>query len=80
MYRTLRHRSPVALRSQDIQIKLSSLRQQIWMGVTENIEKNIALPFVREPLSWGISNMALRQDKTDSEALLKYAKSSRILL
>lgn len=67
----MRHRSPVALRSQDIQIKLSSLRQQIWMGVTENIEKNIALPFVREPLSWGISNMALRQDKTDSEALLK---------
>ncbi|XP_016772529.2 cytosolic carboxypeptidase 2 isoform X1 [Apis mellifera] len=71
LVRTLRHRSPVALRSQDIQIKLSSLRQQIWMGVTENIEKNIALPFVREPLSWGISNMALRQDKTDSEALLK---------
>lgn len=76
----MRHRSPIALRSQDIQIKLSSLRQQIWMGVTENIEKNIALPFVRKPLSWGISNMALRQDKTDSEALLKYAKSSRILL
>lgn len=75
MYRTLRHRSPVAL-SQDIQIKVSSLRQQIWMGVTENIEKNIAHPFVREPLSWGISNMALRQDKTDSEALLKYATFS----
>lgn len=69
----MRHRSPVALRSQDIQIKLSSLRQQIWMGVTENIERN---PFVREPLSWGISNMALKQDKTDSEALLKYAKFS----
>lgn len=72
----MRHRSPVALRSQDIQIKVSSLQQQIWMGVTENIEKNIAHPFVREPLSWGISNMALRQDKTDSEELLKYATFS----
>ncbi|XP_076686785.1 cytosolic carboxypeptidase 2 [Andrena cerasifolii] len=73
--RTLRHRSPVPLKTKDIQIKLSSLRQQIWMGVPlnveNNIQKNIEHPFAKGPLSWGVSNMALAQGKVESNTLLK---------
>ncbi|KOC68890.1 Cytosolic carboxypeptidase NnaD [Habropoda laboriosa] len=75
LIRTLRHRSPVPPKNQEIEIKLSSLRQQIWMGVplniTENIEKRIERPFVKGPLSWGISNMAVTRDKMNSDVLLK---------
>ncbi|XP_054002015.1 cytosolic carboxypeptidase 2 [Hylaeus anthracinus] len=76
LVRTLRHRSPVPLKSQDIQIKLSSLRQQIWMGVNslnaeDNIEKRIERPYAKVPLSWGVSSMALEQARMDSDALLK---------
>ncbi|XP_017763327.1 PREDICTED: cytosolic carboxypeptidase 2-like [Eufriesea mexicana] len=75
LVRTLRHRSPIPLKSRDLQIKLSSLRQQIWMGmplnVAENIEKSIEHPLVKGPLSWGISNMALTQNKMDSDEILK---------
>ncbi|OAD53068.1 Cytosolic carboxypeptidase NnaD, partial [Eufriesea mexicana] len=78
LVRTLRHRSPIPLKSRDLQIKLSSLRQQIWMGmplnVAENIEKSIEHPLVKGPLSWGISNMALTQNKMDSDEILKYAR------
>ncbi|XP_076162473.1 cytosolic carboxypeptidase 2 [Ptiloglossa arizonensis] len=76
LVRTLRHRSPVPLKSQDIQIKLSSLRQQIWMGVNslnmeENINRRIDRPFAKMPLSWGVSNMALTQARMDNDAMLK---------
>ncbi|CAK9797042.1 Cytosolic carboxypeptidase Nna1 [Anthophora plagiata] len=75
LIRTVRHRSPVPLKNRDIEIKLSSLRQQIWMGVplniAENIEKGIERPFTKGPLSWGISNMALTRDKLNSDVLLK---------
>ncbi|KAK1129290.1 hypothetical protein K0M31_020418 [Melipona bicolor] len=83
LVRSLRHRSPVPLKSQDIQIKLSSLRQQIWMGVpldaTENIDKSIEHPIVKGPLSWGISNMALTQDKINNKILLKSTKKLQFL-
>ncbi|XP_076618295.1 cytosolic carboxypeptidase 2 [Colletes latitarsis] len=76
LIRTLRHRSPLPLKNQDIQIKLSSLRQQIWMGVDslnaeESIEKGIERRFGKVPLSWGVSKMALAQARMDSDALLK---------
>ncbi|XP_068979305.1 cytosolic carboxypeptidase 2-like [Bombus flavifrons] len=80
LVRTLRHRSPVPLRSQDIQIKLSSLRQQIWMGVplnvAENIDKRVNYhhPIPKGPLSWGISNMALTKNKMNNKVLLKGTK------
>ncbi|XP_060812546.1 cytosolic carboxypeptidase 2 isoform X3 [Bombus pascuorum] len=78
LVRTLRHRSPVALRSQDIQIKLSSLRQQIWMGVplnvAENIDKRVKHHIPKGPLSWGISNMALTKNKMNNKVLLKGTK------
>ncbi|KOX78681.1 Cytosolic carboxypeptidase NnaD [Melipona quadrifasciata] len=83
LVRSLRHRSPVPLKSQDIQIKLSSLRQQIWMGVpldaTENIDKSIEHPIVKGPLSWGISNMALTRDKINNKILLKSTKKLQFL-
>ncbi|KZC06993.1 Cytosolic carboxypeptidase NnaD [Dufourea novaeangliae] len=75
LVRALRHRSPVPLKGPDIQIKLSSLRQQIWMGVPpsdeECIDKRLDHPFVKGPLSWGVSNMALTQNKMDSDVLLR---------
>ncbi|XP_076753727.1 cytosolic carboxypeptidase 2 [Xylocopa sonorina] len=72
--RTLRHRSPRSLRSQDIQIKVNSLRQQIWMGVPLNVAESIERiehPFIKGPLSWGVSNLTITQDKGDKDVLLK---------
>ena len=58
------------------------MRQQIWMGVpldvTENIDTSIEHPIAKGPLSWGISNMALTQDKINNKILLKYVKFSYI--
>ncbi|KAK9303389.1 hypothetical protein QLX08_004884 [Tetragonisca angustula] len=83
LVRSLRHRSPVPLKGQDIQIKLSSLRQQIWMGVpldaAETIDKSIEHPIAKGPLSWGISNMALAQDKMNNKILLKSTKKLQFL-
>ncbi|XP_076238099.1 cytosolic carboxypeptidase 2 [Calliopsis andreniformis] len=82
--RALTHRSPVPLRDKDIRLKLSSLRQQIWMGVplsteytSEKIDeerisdKRMDRIFSKGPLSWGVSSMALLQKKMDSDTLLK---------
>ncbi|XP_033338745.2 uncharacterized protein LOC117227533 [Megalopta genalis] len=75
LVRAPRHRSPVPLRNQDIQIKLSSLRQQIWMGVPPSEDqatgKRPNRSFVAGPLSWGVSSMALTRSRMDSDALLK---------
>nr|XP_031827253.1 cytosolic carboxypeptidase 2 [Nomia melanderi] len=72
LVRALKHRSPVPQKNQDIQIKLSSLRQQIWMGVPPSEDENakgLDRPFSKGPLSWGVSSMA--QARMDSEVLLK---------
>ncbi|XP_076642435.1 uncharacterized protein LOC143353191 [Halictus rubicundus] len=75
LVRALRHRSPAPLKSQDIQIKLSSLRQQIWMGVPpsedETAVKRPDRAFTAGPLSWGVSSMALARNRMDSDVLLK---------
>ncbi|XP_046145396.1 cytosolic carboxypeptidase 2-like [Osmia bicornis bicornis] len=75
LIRAFRHQTPVQFNNQDIQIKLSSLRQQIWMGVplnvAENIEKRIDHSFAKAPLSWGVSNMASTRDKINNDVLLK---------
>lgn len=80
LIRAFRHRAPVQF-NQDVQIKLSSLRQQIWMGVPLNVAengKNIEHPFAKAPLSWGISNMA--RERMDNDILLKsYPKKSQSL-
>nr|XP_012145462.1 PREDICTED: cytosolic carboxypeptidase 2-like [Megachile rotundata] len=77
LIRAFRHRTPVQF-NQEVQIKLSSLRQQIWMGVPLNVAengKNIEHTFAKEPLSWGISNMA--RERIDNDILLKsYPKKS----
>ncbi|XP_075972430.1 nna1 carboxypeptidase isoform X3 [Anticarsia gemmatalis] len=46
----------------ELQVKLSSLKRNIWTGV-QNEEKG--------PLSWGISSFAMNSYFTDSEALLR---------
>ncbi|CAH2092133.1 unnamed protein product [Euphydryas editha] len=46
----------------ELQVKLNSLRKNIWMGVQDD-EKG--------PLSWGISSFAMNSYFTDSEALLR---------
>ncbi|XP_078050336.1 uncharacterized protein LOC144476893 isoform X2 [Augochlora pura] len=75
LVRALRHRSPVPLKNQDIQIKLSTLRQQIWMGVPasedEATENRPNRSFIAGPLSWGVSSMALTRSRMDSDVLLK---------
>ncbi|XP_017888691.1 cytosolic carboxypeptidase 2-like [Ceratina calcarata] len=69
LVRTFGRRSPVPLRNQDIQIKLSSLRQQIWMGVplniAENVDKRIGYPFAKGPLSWGVPNAVPTQENAE---------------
>ncbi|XP_011298890.1 cytosolic carboxypeptidase 2 [Fopius arisanus] len=67
--RFMRYLSPILPRSQDVQIKLTSLRQQIWTGVSD-IDCNQDNDEFRAPLSWGVSQLALMCQK-NSEALLK---------
>ncbi|XP_011647853.1 cytosolic carboxypeptidase 2-like [Pogonomyrmex barbatus] len=73
--RTLRNPSPVSPRSQEVRIKLTSLRQQIWTGVSTATEGNDAEhlvdAFVKTPLSWGVSRHALMHYPTDGEVTLK---------
>lgn len=47
----------------ELQVKLNSLRKNVWTGVQDD-EKG--------PLSWGISSFAMNSYFTDSEALLRY--------
>lgn len=63
----MRNLSPILPRSQDVQIKLTSLRQQIWTGVSDNDEDD---SFGKIPLSWGVSHLAMMYKK-NGEALLK---------
>ncbi|KAF7987263.1 hypothetical protein HCN44_003025 [Aphidius gifuensis] len=65
--RFMRNLSPILPRSQDVQIKLTSLRQQIWTGVSDNDEDD---SFGKTPLSWGVSHLAMMYKK-NGEALLK---------
>ncbi|KAG5314297.1 NNAD carboxypeptidase, partial [Acromyrmex insinuator] len=71
--RMLRNPSPVSPTSQEVRIKLTSLRRQIWTGVSTSTaadENNEAerLTFIKTPLSWGI---ALMHYPTDGEVTLK---------
>ncbi|XP_016840121.1 cytosolic carboxypeptidase 2 isoform X2 [Nasonia vitripennis] len=72
--RPLRNLSPVIQKSQDMQIKLLSLRRQIWTGMgnyevknEESVEISLTNNY---PLSWGVSKMACEY-QTDNEALLE---------
>ncbi|KAG5347830.1 NNAD carboxypeptidase, partial [Acromyrmex charruanus] len=76
--RMLRNPSPVSPTSQEVRIKLTSLRRQIWTGVStstaadENNEaERLVDTFVKTPLSWGISRHALMHYPTDGEVTLK---------
>ncbi|XP_043267554.1 cytosolic carboxypeptidase 2-like [Venturia canescens] len=70
--RLIRNLSPIPARTQDVQVKLTSLRQQIWTGVwmDDPLNANLESSFVKSPLSWGVSSLALAYH-TGSEALLK---------
>ena len=46
------------------------------LDAAETIDKSIEHPIAKGPLSWGISNMALAQDKMNNKILLKYVKFS----
>ncbi|EZA59843.1 Cytosolic carboxypeptidase NnaD [Ooceraea biroi] len=70
--RTLRNSSPVSPTSQEAKVKLTSLRQQIWMGVPSATQSNDAEHLVfKTPLSWGVSRHALMHYPTDGEVTLK---------
>ncbi|KAG5322826.1 NNAD carboxypeptidase, partial [Pseudoatta argentina] len=76
--RMLRNPSPVSPTNQEVRIKLTSLRRQIWTGVSistaadENNEaERLVDTFVKTPLSWGISRHALMHYPTDGEVTLK---------
>lgn len=49
----------------ELQIKLSTLKKNIWTGVQSDIPNSYL------PLSWGISNLAMSSYTIDSESLLK---------
>ena len=75
----LRNPSPVSPTSQEVRIKLTSLRRQIWTGVStstaadENNEaERLVDTFVKMPLSWGVSRHALLHYPTDGEVTLKW--------
>ncbi|KAJ8675943.1 hypothetical protein QAD02_011729 [Eretmocerus hayati] len=72
--RTLRNLSPVIHKNQDVQIKLLSLRRQIWTGLGNydlKDSENFEMPLINNyPLSWGVSRMAFGYH-TDNEALLE---------
>ncbi|XP_018365065.1 PREDICTED: cytosolic carboxypeptidase 2 [Trachymyrmex cornetzi] len=76
--RMLRNPSRVSPTSQEVRIKLTSLRRQIWTGVSsstaadENNEaERLVDAFVKTPLSWGVSRHALMHYPTDGEVTLK---------
>ncbi|XP_077280921.1 uncharacterized protein LOC143907805 [Temnothorax americanus] len=74
--RTLRNPSPVLPTSREVRIKLTSLRQQIWTGVSStaaegNDAKRLVDAFAKTPLSWGVSRHALMHYPTDGEVTLK---------
>ncbi|XP_011881907.1 PREDICTED: cytosolic carboxypeptidase 2-like [Vollenhovia emeryi] len=74
--RTLRNPSPVSPTSREVRIKLTSLRRQIWTGVSTtatggNDAERLVDAFVKTPLSWGISRHALMHYPTDGEVTLK---------
>ncbi|XP_036145317.1 cytosolic carboxypeptidase 2 [Monomorium pharaonis] len=74
--RTLRNQSPVST-SREVRLKLTSLRRQIWTGVStaaaegNDAERLADAAFARTPLSWGISRHALAHYPTDGEVTLK---------
>ncbi|XP_025992726.2 uncharacterized protein LOC105203436 [Solenopsis invicta] len=78
--RTLRNSSPVSPTSREMRLKLTSLRRQIWTGVSTtatttdaegNNAERLVDAFVKTPLSWGISRHALMHYPTDGEVTLK---------
>ncbi|XP_018315910.1 cytosolic carboxypeptidase 2 [Mycetomoellerius zeteki] len=76
--RMLRNPSPVSPTSQEVRLKLTSLRRQIWTGVStstvadeNNDAERLVDAFVKTPLSWGISRHALMHYPTDGEVTLK---------
>ncbi|XP_024870764.1 cytosolic carboxypeptidase 2-like [Temnothorax curvispinosus] len=74
--RTLRNQSPVSPTSREVRIKLTSLRRQIWTGVSSttaegNNAERLVDAFAKTPLSWGVSRHALMHYPTDGEVTLK---------
>lgn len=73
--RITKHPCTASFINRNVQTKASSLRQQIWMGIpirnTENGEPVVDNEFRREPLSWGISSLALASYNSKSEILLR---------
>ncbi|XP_011689976.1 PREDICTED: cytosolic carboxypeptidase 2 [Wasmannia auropunctata] len=76
--RTLRNPSPESPTSREVKIKLTSLRRQIWTGVSStaaaaegNDAERLVDAFVKTPLSWGVSRHALTHYPTDGEVTLK---------
>ncbi|XP_014604254.1 PREDICTED: uncharacterized protein LOC106786891 [Polistes canadensis] len=71
MSRKLKHHPSTA----SVERKVSSFRQQIWMGIpirnTENGMTVINNDFGRVPLSWGISSLALTSCNSKSEIFLR---------
>ncbi|XP_066581955.1 cytosolic carboxypeptidase 2 [Prorops nasuta] len=68
--RMLRNLSPPSPGRTDIQAKLTSLRQQIWMG-TNMAAVGQMDSFTRAPISWGVSSLVSTHCRTDSEVLLR---------
>ncbi|XP_023289899.1 cytosolic carboxypeptidase 2 [Orussus abietinus] len=66
--RTHSNLSSVPLKSQEMQIKLTALRQQIWTGKMYNASDgdDFKSPFVQNLMSWGIADLALSY-QTDVE-------------
>ncbi|KAG7207959.1 hypothetical protein KM043_009543 [Ampulex compressa] len=58
--RTLKNTSPLLLGNHDIQIKLTSLKRQIWMGIGSNATDNNE-HYAQDPLSWGMSSYMGRE-------------------
>ncbi|XP_046625270.1 cytosolic carboxypeptidase 2 [Neodiprion virginianus] len=70
--KTSRHLSPIFSKHQDVQIKMASLRQQLWTGVPmrSQYKEDRGNPFIQSSNGWGASSLALAY-QTDSETLLK---------
>ncbi|XP_024940729.1 cytosolic carboxypeptidase 2 [Cephus cinctus] len=68
--RATRNLSPILPRGQ-VHIQLTTLRQQIWTGVSLDTEggTEFEIPFSKSPLSWGVSELTSYQN--DSEGLLE---------
>ncbi|XP_011267877.2 cytosolic carboxypeptidase 2 [Camponotus floridanus] len=82
--RTLKNPSPVSPTNQEARVKLTSLRKQIWTGVSaaegNDTGRLVNDAFVKTPLSWGVSRYALMHYPTDGEVTLKQTQFKKVQL